>query len=144
MGATRRVGIAGFLAALAMAAAGCSFSDSSASISKSIGSSFGSSSSSSPGDSESAYRDDVRDYTSASIRSTQGDASFFRGLAPIAQKHGVTNWEGDSTTWFGIGEGLAKAKLAPSEIETYKRSLAGSDPARNAEIERGIQAYRPA
>jgi hypothetical protein len=136
------LGCAGGL--IGVLAAGCSFIDSSQSISKSIGSSFESSSSSSPGSSESAYREDVRDYTYANVRSIDDGPSFLRGLGPIAQKHGVSNWAADSTTWVGIGEGLAKAKVSAVELETAKQQLAGTDVAHKAQIQQGFDGYRQA
>jgi len=129
------------LAGVALATSGCSFVDSSASISNSIGSSFASSSSSSPGSSESAYRDDVRDYTYNQARSSQDGASILRGLAPIAQKHGISNWEASSTTWIGIGEGLAKAKVSAVQLEEYKSEMAGTDSTKKAQIQQGFDGY---
>lgn len=129
------------LAALAFAA--CSFVDSSESISKSIASPFESSSSSSPEGSESAYRNDVRDYTYAFAKQSRTDrAAVLDGMPKIAKDHGISNWEADRSTWLGIGEGLGKAKVSPTELELYKQSLAGSDAARAADIQSGYSNYR--
>ncbi|HZR83523.1 MAG TPA: putative lipoprotein [Candidatus Binatia bacterium] len=126
----------------------CSFVDSSASISQSIGASFASSSassrSSSPGDDQTAYKNDVRDYTYAYVRSTKSAGDFERGLAGVAEKHGISNWQSDQTTWVGIGEGLAKARVNHTELEVFKKNLADSDPDHMTDIQRGYDAYRPA
>lgn len=129
--------LAAFAAPLA---AGCSFSYSSQSISKSIESSFESSSSSSPGDKASAYRDDVRDYTYAYVRSSTDTRDFLRGLGQLAQRHGIASWESDRATWVGIGAGLAKAKVNATELEVFKQNLAAPDAAHMADIQRGYEA----
>lgn len=132
------------LGTLALVAAGCSFADSSVSLSKSISSPFESSSASSGGG-EAAYRDDVRDYTYAYARSnpTANQESFDRGLATVANKHGISNWESDFATWKGIGAGLKKANVGDAQLEGYMQSLAGSDSSRRAAIQQGYDEYRP-
>lgn len=109
-------------------AAGCgSLSDSSTSISKSVSTIVSSPSeslsrSSSP---EEAYRNDVRDFTAAYLKSG-GDATNLKSeIASFAQKHGVTDWENDRTTHEGIGAGLAKAGLSQAELDAYKSTVAG-------------------
>jgi hypothetical protein len=134
----------GWLAIAALATAGCSFIDSSQSISNSISASFESSSSSSPSGSESAYREDVRDYTYAWVRSTSTGKDFDDGLGEIAKKHGISNWQDDRTTWVGVGEGLAKARVTQSELEAYKRSLSDGDSDHMAAIQSGYQGYKSA
>ncbi len=116
---------------LAGMAAGCSISASSASISDSItGSSRSVSdsiSSSSPGESsktEQAYRDDVRDYTAHAARAGRGVEDFQTGLAQVAERHGVTHWEGDDVTWVGIGQGLARAGVGTDVVDAWSRGLA--------------------
>jgi len=118
--------------------AGCSFSYSSESISNSI---QGSSRSSSPSEKQTAYRDDVRDYTSRYVRSSADAHAFFSGLGRLAEGHGVTGWEADRATWVGIGEGLAKAKVSGAQLDALKRSLTGDDPARTATLQEGFEAY---
>jgi hypothetical protein len=130
------------VALAAAAVAGCSFIDSSESISKSVSGSFESSSSSSPGDSESAYRDDVRDYTYAYVRSGGSAGDFDKGLGEMAKKHGISSWEADRATWIGVGEGLAKARVSRAELEAYKRTLGGADPDHMAAIEKGYEGYK--
>jgi hypothetical protein len=119
--------------------AGCSISDSvSASFDSSASSvsSSGSSSGSSSADRES-YRNDVRDYTDAYVKSGGQFESFTRGLTEIATKHGVSDWEADQDTFVGIGTGLKKAGVTPTQLEVWKTNLANGDATRAASIQKG-------
>lgn len=110
------------LASLVVLVAGCSFSKSSESISKSVSSPFKSSSgSSSP---EDAYREDVRDYTAANIKSGGDAEGLRREIGTLAKKHGITDWEQNESTYRAIGEGLAKAQMKQVEVDAYKQNLA--------------------
>ena len=125
-------------AAALVALAACSFSYSSESISGSIEGSSKSSSSSSPGEKETAYRDDVRDYTVAYARSPEESHAFLQGLSDLAKRHGVTAWESDRLTWVGIGQGLAKARVSSASLDAFKHSLAETSPAHQAAIQEGF------
>ncbi len=141
-----------FLAVLAMLVTlnGCSFSESSKSSSQSVSESikssskfvsspFTSSSDSSKG--ESSYQDEVIDYTSAYAKSSDGDVASFRsGLAGIASKNGVVNWEVDQNTYIAIGKGLKKANLSDIEYETFKKNLADSDYGKMQDIQKGFDS----
>jgi len=114
------------------------------SISKSISSPFESSSASSASSSRSssperglAYREDVRDYTQAYVKSGGDFASFSRGLGSIAQKHGVSNWEADMDTYVGIGAGLKQAGATQSQLEVWKTNLAAGDASKAAATDGG-------
>lgn len=130
-----------------VALAGCSFSDSSKSISDSISASSksfsDSSTSSSPSgddksdEKETSYRDDVRGYTAAWVRDGGDVAAFQRGLATIARRYGITDWEGSSATWTGVGAGLRAANASDTERATLLDDLAGDDHAKRDAIERG-------
>lgn len=116
--------------ALAVASGGCSFSASSESISDSLtGSSTSVSdslSSSSPdgaSKSEQAYRDDVRDYTASAARSGRTVSEVQGGLAAVAERHGVTNWEADAATFVGIGEGLRRAGFEQAHVQVWSATL---------------------
>ena len=136
--------------AMLVALNGCSFSESSKSSSKSssesskssskiISSPFTSSSASSKG--ESSYQDEVVDYTSAYAKSSDGDVTSFRiGLADIASRNGVINWEEDRNTYIAIGKGLKKANLTGIEYETFKKNLADSDYGKMQDIQKGYDA----
>lgn len=126
---------------------GCSFSYSSKSISDSVAASSksisDSSESSSPSDSstsathEAQYREDVRDFTAAYVRQGDDIASLQRGLAAIAERHGVSDWEAVAATWEGVGEGLRLAHAPPVEVDAISEALARGDSERRREIARG-------
>jgi len=127
---------------LAVLPLGCSFSYSSESSAKTLASPFTSSSSSSGGGSKQSYRDDVRDYTAAYVQSSADVAGFERGLGDVAKRHGVTNWEADSTTYVGIGQGLAKAKVSDATFLAFKQNLANGDADKAAAIQQGYDSVR--
>mgnify|MGYP001325753134 CR=1 FL=1 len=143
------VRIQALVALLVVAPLGCSFSHSAGSSSwsggKGLGSSskgFGSSSNSSGSGSSQAYRDDVRDFTAAYLASRADLEGFERGLAGVARRHGVTNWEADRATFVGIGAGLAQARVSPVAFETFKQNFGHGDPANMAAIQQGYDAQR--
>lgn len=124
-------------ATLAFLSGGCSISASSASISdsitqssKSISDSISSSSPDGSSKSESAYREDVRDYTVAATRPGRDPTAFPRGLARVAQEHGITNWEADAATFVGIGEGLRQAGVEPGAVDAWSSRLGSTTDTR--------------
>ena len=119
-------------------AVGCSFSDSSGSISKSISSPFQSSSASSP--SAEAYQSDVADYTHAYIISGGQFDTFWKGIANVAERHGVTNYEADDATYVGIGQGLAKSKFTQVQVETFGQNVSGGDKKKMHLIQQGYDS----
>jgi hypothetical protein len=125
---------------LVTSALGCSFVESSKSSSKIISSPFKSSSnSSSP---EDDYKNDVRDFTAAFLRSG-GDASRLKQeVATVAEKHGVSDWEDNSSTFEGLGEGLRKAGLSGAELDAYKRNLASNEE-QAGWMQDGYESYEP-
>ncbi|MGH0035119.1 MAG: putative lipoprotein [Myxococcota bacterium] len=105
-----------------------SLSESSGSISDSFSSPFESSSDSSGGD-DARYRGDVEDYTVASLE-TLGpfDAKdFARGLANIAEAHGLSDWAALDGTYRAVGAGLARGGLAEGAAVGVARSWLGGD-----------------
>ena len=110
---------------LAVAAGGCSFSESSKSSSKSSSSPFTSSSRSSG--SEDEYKADVRDFTAAYFRSNGRPEDLRRKIADLAEKHGVSDWQQHESTYRGVGEGLAKAGVRQVEVDAVKTSLADNE-----------------
>lgn len=117
-------------------AAGCSFSDSSVSISDSIGSSSESSSASSRGR-EGAYQDDVRDYTAAYVKSGGQYDTFQSEIASLAKKHGISDWENNKATWYGVGAGLRRGGVAGVPFDTYKQNLTGGDTQKMSWLQSG-------
>jgi hypothetical protein len=130
-------------AALLLIAAGCS------SISDSISSPFEWSSDSIASSSRSSsrgrasYRDDVRDYTAAYVQSGGEFATFSTGLGNVAAKHGVSDWQADEDTYFGIGAGLKKANQTPAQFTVWQSNLAGTDADKAAAMQRGYDSYQP-
>lgn len=114
-----------------------SASDAFASSESSSRSSVSSSRSSSGGERQSRYREDVRSYTAASVRSGARLDAFAKQLGELARSHGLTNWEDDETTYVGIGEGLGDAAVGTAQLETYKTSFSRSDPFKMQAIQRG-------
>jgi len=111
------------LAAPIAAATGCSLSYSSESISKSVSSPFKSSSNSSGEADDPAYQDEVRNFAAGFARSG-GDANAFRrGVASIAERRGIEDWEDDDQTCRAIGAGLAQAKLSKDAAEALAGDL---------------------
>jgi len=106
---------------------GCSLSTSSRSSSDSSDSSESSSRSSTSKERHSRYREDVRSYTAAYVRSGGQIDAFEKELGDLARSHGLTNWEDDQTTYVGIGEGLGDAAVGVAELETFKASLSRSN-----------------
>ncbi len=130
------------LALLMVTPLACSFSDSSNSLSQSISSPITSWSSSSGGAAERTYQADVRDYTQAFVTSGNDFRTFQSDLGQLAKKHGVTNWEENMATYVGIGEGLGKAKVNPSQLKAYQRNLGGSDQRKMDAIQQGYDSTR--
>jgi len=118
---------------------GCSLSESSKSSSNSSASSSGSSS---PESKETQYRNDVRDFTAAYVKSGGQITDFKRRLGELAKERGITDWESNLVTYEGIGRGLGKAKVSPVELQTYTTNLAGPDPARAKAIKDGYDAEK--
>ena len=113
------------LVAVLLLPVGCSFSASSESSSDSSRSSSGSSS---PESKETQYRNDVRDFTAAYVKSGGRLDDFKRRLGDLAKERGITDWEQNLLTYEGIGRGLKKAKASQVELETYTTNLTGGDP----------------
>jgi len=116
---------------------GCSLSTSSRMTSDFLDSSESSSRSSTSKERHSRYREDVRSYTAAYVRSGGQFDAFTKELGDLARRHGLTNWEDDQTTYIGIGEGLGDAAVGEAELETYKTSLSRSDPLKMQAIQLG-------
>lgn len=127
------------LSLLLVLQSGCSFSYSSKSSSDSSASSSDSSASSSGSSANrtEAYEADVRDYTSAYVRSGGDFNSFMAGLGNVASKHGITNWEADNATYVGIGRGLKAANVTQLQVDVYKTNLSKGDATKAAAIQQG-------
>jgi hypothetical protein len=131
------------LAVILLALQACSISKSSSDSSESSSdSSASSSASSSPPSKESLYRDDVRDYTAAYVKSGGQIADFNAKVSQLAQARGITNWEENMATYEGIGQGLAKAGVSGVAYDTYVTNLSRGDPNKAAAIRKGYQSVK--
>jgi len=129
---------------LLFAVVGCSVSTSSESSSDAFASSESSSHSSASSsrsstgkERDSRYREDVRSYTAAYVKSGGQFDAFEKELGLLARRHGLTNWEDEQTTYVGIGEGLGDAAVGADLLETYKTRFSRSDPLKMQAIQRG-------
>ncbi len=124
----------------------CSFSASSESSSASLESASDlASSPSSISSSKSAkkYEADVADYTFAYLKSASGTSdypAFKKGLADIANKRGVSDWESDPHTYKGIGKGLKKAGIEGVGYDTFKKNFADGDTDKMRSIQEGYDS----
>ena len=118
---------------------GCSISESVKSSFESSAASSGSSSSSSGSSSadRASYRSDVRDYTSAYVKSGAPIDNFDHGLQNVAERHHVTNWENDQDTYVGIGEGLRAAGVTQDQYAVWQANLAAGDATKAASMQKG-------
>jgi hypothetical protein len=125
---------------------GCSFSASSKSSAQSSESSSDSSASSSrsssPESAETQYKNDVREYTAAYMKTGGQFDAFRRGIGDIAKKHNITNWEDSAVTYEGIGEGLGEAGATQLQLKAYMDGLAGQDAAKRAAMRKGYDAKK--
>lgn len=113
----------------ASSASSDSSSESSGSISDSVSSPFESSSDSSGGD-HAQYRSDVEDYTLAALEAAApfDSAGFARGLARIAESHGVSDWAALDGTYRAVGAGLARGGLTAEAAVELTRGWLGDGP----------------
>ncbi len=129
------------LIAVTALSAGCSLSASSKSSSDSSSASSESiSKSSSPESKESAYRDDVRDYTEAYVKSGGQFDAFQKRVGELAKKHDITNWEDSMATYEGVGAGLGRARVNQVQVDAYKQNLGQGDPTKMEAIQKAYNA----
>lgn len=128
----------------ALGLVGCAtFSESlSDSVSKSVSSPFKWSSGSSSGSSDErkeSYQGEVRRFAEVCSRSNGGVPELVKGVTAVAEKHGISNWEADLSTYVGIGEGLAKAGTPKPQLELYTNGLAKGDSTRLKALNKGLE-----
>ena len=126
--------------------AGCSLSASSKGSANSSESSSDSSASSSRSSSaesaETQYKNDVREYTAAYMKSGGQFDAFRRGIGDLARKHSLTNWEESTVTYEGIGEGLGQGQATGVQLKAYMDGLAGQDQAKRSAMQKGYDAKK--
>ena len=88
-----------------------------------------------------AYRRDVRAY--AAQFSAEGSSDdFLRGIAQVAEEHGVSHWQANPDTLLAIGEGLRDAGVSPAELDALGARAEGADPAVVALVREGYRTAR--
>jgi hypothetical protein len=117
-------------------------SDISAGSSKSIAGSFDAISTSSGSGSEeptpnkTSYRRDLRQYAAVFARTEGGTREeFLRGVARIAEDHGMTHWEAEPITPRAIGEGLRDANWSEAQMEAFVNDVGRDKPAAQLALE---------
>ncbi len=117
-------------------------SDISAGSSKSISGSFDAISTSSgsgpeePTPNQTSYRRDLRQFAAVFALSQGGTREeFLRGVARIAEDHGVSHWEAEPITPRAIGEGLRDANLSEAEMEAFVNDVGRDKPAAQLALE---------
>ncbi|MFI5315014.1 MAG: putative lipoprotein [Myxococcota bacterium] len=115
-------------------------SDSSAASSRSIAGSFDALSGSSSGGGQTtpektSYRRDLRQYAALFAKSGGTREEFLRGVARIAEDHGITNWEADPSTPRAIGEGLRDANLSEVQMNAFVDDVGREKPAAQLALE---------
>jgi hypothetical protein len=139
---TTRLIVVALLAVGLSAVLGCSFSKSSKSISNSISSPFRSSSASSKSDAA-HYREEVADYAQGFVTGGGGEVSSFqRGLAGIAEKRGISDWESNEDTWKSLGVGLGRTEVTDASFAGFVESWAGGDSTRSDQMREGFESER--
>jgi hypothetical protein len=134
--------VVALLAVALSAAVGCSFSASSKSISKSISSPSRSISESSKSNAA-RYRDEVADYARGFVTGGGGDVSSFRrGLAGVAEKRGISDWESNSDTWKSLGVGLGRTEISDAAFAGFVGSWARGDSTRSDLMRQGFESER--
>jgi len=130
----------GFLLAVLVGTA-CSLSWSSKQSSNSVSSPFKSSSRSSSRDTE-AFREEVHDFTYAYVKGGGDAAAFRRGVAAIAQKHGISSWEDDDLVLRSIGKGMGEAGLEKQEMRDLAGQVFENDPDKIAQVSKGYDSAK--
>lgn len=128
------------LASILCVGLACSFSASSKSISNSISSPFKWSSGSSAGGGDTAYRQEIRDYTYAYAQSGGDISAFRRGVASLASERGVSDWQSDDMTVASIGAGLRQSGMGQTEMQEFATALFPGSPAQSRIVEKGYAA----
>ena len=116
-------------------------SDSSAGSSRSIAGSFDAiSTSSGSGGSpqtpnKTSYRRDLRQYAALFAKTPGTRDEFLRGVARIAEDHGITHWEAEPLTPHAIGEGLRDANLSEAQMDAFVEAVGRDKPSAQLALE---------
>jgi hypothetical protein len=78
--------------------------------------------------SKTAYRRDVRAFAAQFSQAGGSSDEFLRGIARVAEGHGVSHWEASPDTLLAIGAGLRDAGVSPSEMDALEARSGGAHP----------------
>ena len=92
--------------------------------------------------SKTAYRRDVRAFAAQASQTGGSQAEFLRGIARVAEGHGLSHWEASPDTLLAIGEGLRDAGVSPAELEALGAGAEGAAPEVVALVREGYAAAR--
>jgi hypothetical protein len=85
------------------------------------------------------YEWEVSDYTEVFAVGGGDDASFRRGIAELAVRRGISDWEADPDTWLNIGRGLGRAGISEASFMGYVDRWAGNDELRRNLMQKGFE-----
>lgn len=133
-GCTRLVSSAGLTSSVSLASSVVS--------SEILASPFRSSSRSSAGEEEDEeIKEEIKIYTASYIAVGGGSLySFHLGLSQIAARRGISDWEVNSNTWVGVGQGLARADLSEHAVADYADFWSDGSPVIVALLQQGYSS----
>ena len=77
--------------------------------------------------SDTAYRRDVRAFAAQFSQTGGSSDDFLRGIARVAESHGVSHWEGSPDTLLAIGAGLRDAGVSRADLDALSARSEGAD-----------------
>jgi hypothetical protein len=77
---------------------------------------------------DTAYRRDVRAFAAQFSQAGGSSDEFLRGIARVAEGHGVSHWEGRPDTLRAIGQGLRDAGVSHAELDALFTRSEDADP----------------
>jgi hypothetical protein len=80
------------------------------------------------GSKDTAYRRDVRAFAAQFSQSGGSSDEFLRGIARVAEGHGVSHWEGRPDTLRAIGQGLHDAGVSRADLDALFTRSEDADP----------------
>ena len=92
--------------------------------------------------SDTAYRRDVRAFAAQFSQAGGSSDEFLRGIALVAEEHGVSHWQSNPATLLAIGEGLRDAGVSPAELDALGARADGADPQVVALVHEGYATAR--
>jgi hypothetical protein len=87
-----------------------------------------------------SYNRDLREFTAVFARTSGSREDFLRGVARIAEDHGISHWEGEPLTPLAIGEGLRDAKWSEAQMAEFLDQVGRDKPA----AQLALEGYRQA